>query len=332
MKQIIGLFTVVITGFILFSCRTGNTSKAHSSGKTAEIVIVTKDKDEWNDKAGMAIRDYFNQDYGVLPQSEPIFEVANVLLESFNNTSMFQAHHSIFIVEIDKNKLKPEIEIRKNVWAIPQRVILLSASSADELVNFFNIQKGIISKVFTDCEHERIVNFFYEFKNEAVAASLKKDFNINLEIPEGFYIAKESADFIWIRKETDKFSQGLMLYKYDYVDTAAFSVSRIISFRNVMTEEFVPGPTDGSFMKVSEEYMPVTSKKIDFNGLFAVETRGLWDLKNDFMGGPFINYTFVDEKRNKVITADGYIYAPNAKKRDLLMQMEAIIYTIKFVE
>ena len=85
-------------------------------------------------------------------------------------------------------------------------------------------------------------------------------------------------------------------------------------------------------MTVSEEYMPIISNKIDFNGKFAVETRGLWELENDFMGGPFVNYTLVDEKRNKVITLDGYVYAPNAPKRDLMIQMEALIYSLKFVE
>jgi hypothetical protein len=137
---------------------------------------------------------------------------------------------------------------------------------------------------------------------------------------------------MWIRKETPKISQGIMIYTYDFVDTIAFDVERIKSFRNSMTEEYIPGPSEGSFMKVSEEYMPVISNRIDFNGKFAVETRGLWKLENDFMGGPFVNYTLVDEKRNKVITLDGYVYAPNAPKRDLMIQMEALIFSLRFTE
>jgi hypothetical protein len=112
----------------------------------------------------------------------------------------------------------------------------------------------------------------------------------------------------------------------------AFDRARILSFRDVMTEEYIPGPSEGSYMITAIEYAPIITDRIDFNGLFAVETRSLWRLENDFMGGPFVNYTFVDERSNKVVTIDGYVYAPNKPKRDLLIQMEAIAHSIKFVE
>jgi hypothetical protein len=81
---------------------------------------------------------------------------------------------------------------------------------------------------------------------------------------------------------------------------------------------------------VAEEYSPIYSNPVDFNGRFAIETRGLWRLENDFMGGPFVNYTFVNEKNNKVVTIDGYVFAPNKPKRDLLIQLEAIAHSIAF--
>jgi len=159
----------------------------------------------------------------------------------------------------------------------------------------------------------------------------EKSFNFSLEIPSGFYVAKNSSDFAWIRKETKDNSQGIILYAYDFFDTLAFDQSRIIAFRNDITQEYIPGPSEGSYMIADDLHAPILSKKINFNGLFAVETRGLWKLEGDFMGGSFVNYTFVDEKRNKVITIDGYVYAPNKPKRDLLIQMESIAHSLKFV-
>ena len=50
------------------------------------------------------------------------------------------------------------------------------------------------------------------------------------------------------------------------------------------------------------------------------------------MGGPFLNYTFVNENTNKIISIDAYVYAPRTTKRNLLKQLEAICYTMKFVE
>ena len=150
-----------------------------------------------------------------------------------------------------------------------------------------------------------------------------------MAFPSGFYVAKKAPEFMWVRKETQHNSQGMIIYSYDFVDTMSFDRSRILSFRNSMTQEYIPGPTEGSYMVVAEEYSPIISKRTEFDKKFAIETRGLWRLEGDFMGGPFVNYTFVDEKTNKVITIDSYVYAPNAPKRDLMIQMEAIAHSFR---
>ena len=50
------------------------------------------------------------------------------------------------------------------------------------------------------------------------------------------------------------------------------------------------------------------------------------------MGGPLLNYTIIDEKRNRVITIDAYVYAPNVSKKKLMKELEAIAYTLKLVD
>jgi hypothetical protein len=67
---------------------------------------------------------------------------------------------------------------------------------------------------------------------------------------------------------------------------------------------------------------------VNFNGRYAIETRGLWRLVGDFMGGPFVNYVFLDEETNQMVMIDAFLYSPRRSKRDLLMQLEAIAYSI----
>jgi hypothetical protein len=50
------------------------------------------------------------------------------------------------------------------------------------------------------------------------------------------------------------------------------------------------------------------------------------------MGGPFMSLTQLDENRNKIITIEGFVFAPAHKKRELMRQMEAILYSIKIPE
>lgn len=332
MKLIKFLSLLLVFLFLLISCGDEKVPPPRSSGKTAEMIVATNNEVIWEGKVGETVREFFNQDYEVLPQIEPLFELANIQISKLNETKMFQAHHNILIIDIDENIAEPKLEARKDFWASPQRVINITAPSEGEFVRFFTEKKNAIYSILMDSEHERLIKTFRAFRDQDIVNKLSDNFKFTLEIPGGYYIAKQIADFAWIRKEAPNNSQGLIIYTYDFVDTLAFDKARIISFRNSLTEEYVPGPTEGSFMVVDEEYAPVISKRIEFNGMFAIETRGLWKVEGDFMGGSFVSYTFVDGKRNKVVTIDGYIYAPNKPKRDLLIQMEAIAHSLSFVD
>ena len=330
MKNSLAISLFVLISIVLISCGNDKSLLQKSSGKTAEILVVTENKAVWDGDVGQCIRNFFGQDYEILPQPEPLFDLVNIQIVDLNKSQLFQLHHNILIAQIDNKSSKPNLEIKKDYWSAPQCVLSITAPSDSSFVKFFNEKKQIILKFLTDTEHERLISTFKAFSEMNVQNEIQKNYKLSLVIPSGFYIAKKSADFAWIRKETDKNSQGLLIYTYPYTDTGAFDPERIISYRDTITKAYIPGPTEGSYMTVADEYVPPVSKRINFNGLFAVETRGLWRLEGDFMGGPFINYTLVDEKRNRIVTIDGYVYAPNAPKRNLLMQLEAIIYSLKF--
>lgn len=330
MKRPVLFPALLALSILVSSCgeQTKRGTSNRSSGKTAEMLVATNSETRWEGRVGDSIRAFFGRDYEVLPQSEPLFEMAHLPINKLIDNKMFRAHHNILIVEIDETAMENTIEARKDFWARPQRIINIKSPSEDAFATFFEQKKETIYKILMDSEHERLQKTFYTFRDRDIMTEINNHFGFTLEVPSGFYIATKKAEFMWIRKETKHNSQGLIIYTYDYLDTLAFDQARIISFRNTITEEFVPGPSDGSYMVVAEEYSPILSHSIDFSGLFAVETRGLWRLENDFMGGPFVNYTFVNEANNKVVTIDGYVYAPNKPKRDLLIQLEAIAYSI----
>ncbi len=58
--------------------------------------------------------------------------------------------------------------------------------------------------------------------------------------------------------------------------------------------------------------------------------RGLWRVMNDFMGGPYVSLAELDVKNQRVVVAFGYVYAPSKNKRNLINQVEAMIYSFKF--
>ena len=105
-------------------------------------------------------------------------------------------------------------------------------------------------------------------------------------------------------------------------------VNSITASRDTIGKKYIPGSKEGMYMITEAAYSPhIISTKL--NNLSAYETRGKWEVKNDFMAGPFINYTIVDKANNRLLVFEGFTYAPNAKKRDYMFELEAIIKTLK---
>ncbi len=62
---------------------------------------------------------------------------------------------------------------------------------------------------------------------------------------------------------------------------------------------------------------------------YAVLMKGLWTVVNDFMGGPFVLNVVLDQKNERVVYMMGYVYAPEGKKRNMMRQVESIIYSMQ---
>jgi hypothetical protein len=72
----------------------------------------------------------------------------------------------------------------------------------------------------------------------------------------------------------------------------------------------------------TEEMLKPEFREFEIGHRYFAQLRGLWKLENGFMGGPFISLS----------TVDGFVYAPGAKKREFLRQVETILYSLKLQE
>ena len=186
MRQISIFFSILISTLILLSCGGNEKSLSRkSSGKTAELIVATNNEDTWEGEAGDTIRKFFSQDYQVLPQSEPIFELAHIPESSLTNNKMFRAHHNILIVEIDEKAKKNSIEERKDYWAAPQRVIRIVSPSKDDFIGFFEKKKEAILDILMESEHERLINTFKSFPARDVNDEVAKEFYRFYVDPQG---------------------------------------------------------------------------------------------------------------------------------------------------
>lgn len=314
------LTTILLLFFLINSCKQQDT-KTTSSGKSGELVIVMTEQ-LWSSSVVDAIQSGFGREQYGLPQAESLFRLVSVNKHEFRG--LLLQHRNILIAEIEGSE--PQLRYQKNVWAQPQIVIRASAPDSMSLEILIATQADQIVEYFNREERARILAGYKKLHDKSVENAIEDEFNLKLTVPEGYYLATREPGFVWLRRENPDVSQGLLIYTRPYNDTSNVSKKEILAARDSITTLYIPGPEENSFMVTEMEY-PASFSPIEINEKYTIEMRGLWRTRGYFMGGPFINYSIIDNKNNRIITLDGFVFAPRFNKREYLRQLEAIIYS-----
>lgn len=295
------------------------------TGRAGEVVLVVN-APVWESESGRALGRLLTREHPALPQQEPMFDLVRIAHGAFSN--IFKTHRNILIVNVSGQFEDTRMVIRKNVWAKPQTVLEINAADAEALHSFITSQEERILEEFVTAERERIIEYNRQYERSSIRASLTEKYDVSLVFPPGYTLDVESEDFAWIGFETPRTSQGVFVYHYQYTDPETFTPEFLVSKRNEVLRNNVPGPLPNTWMTTEMEFFPEFSNFMDGDRYFA-KLRGLWRVENDFMGGPFVSLTTLDEERNRIITVEGYVFAPGDKKRNFLRQVEGIIYTLE---
>ncbi len=327
MKKFNILFLLCI---ILFqSCSDmGETMLPPSNGKLSHVLVVME-KNKWKYAPGDTIRATLRHFYSGLPQEEPIFDVSQIPKEALSD--IFRRNKNIILANISQNVKKSSVKIAYNRWASPQVIITIDAKNNAEFVKIYGKNSRKITEILLNTERERLVKTYTKLKEKLISQRLIEKYGIDLSVPSGFQIYHDTLNFMWIRRESSRLSQVLLVWDYPYKDTADLTANRLVGMRDSMTIKFIPGPVDNSFM-TTEKRFTFDFTEHTIKNKYIAEMRGLWKLEGYPMGGPFMSFSMVDEKRGKIITVDAFVYAGKQDKRNFIKQMEAILYSISFPE
>ncbi|HSV75979.1 MAG TPA: DUF4837 family protein [Bacteroidales bacterium] len=327
MKTLLFLLLVVLIG----SCRVERPTKPSATGRAGELLVVMSQK-HYEGLAGFAARETFSSNVPMLLAPEPMFDVIHIPEDNF--VELFQTHRHIFIASIGEEHQRAAIGITENVWSQPQMVIRVSAPNDSVFREVLLANAESFSDHFLSAERTRVVNANNTIPNREARQMVKEMFGFDMAIPEGFIIAVRGDNFMWVRRTgvREDLELGVLIASLPYRDpNVDFAHSTIQARRDSLTRRFIPGELPGSFMTTYPE-LPPQFREVNFNGHYAIEARSLWRVENDFMGGPFVNYTLVQPHNNRLLILDGFVYAPGEPKRDFMRQVEALIYSIRFPE
>ena len=326
MKRIVNhLFLAILVMVVFQSCSDEPVLHQNITGKANELVVVISDE-SWNGKPGELLRTTLAQQHIALPQNEPIFDLTNVPHAGFKK--IFRSTRNIIQTSISSNVESPGVIFKDDVWAYPQATVEIKAKNTAQFEELFNENSGKIISYFLSAEKERLTMNYQKYHERLVFNALNDSLGLTVTVPPGFAIARQKKDFIWVRYETPEISQGVVVYTFPYISDSTFTEKYLVAKTDSVLEINVPGPTAGSYMAIEKQIDQVLNI-FEHNKNYAVEMRGLWRLENDFMGGPYIALAELDASNQRVVVAFGYVFAPSKDKRNLLQQVEAMVYSLK---
>lgn len=296
------------------------------TGGAGEVLVVM-DSFNWENSAGDLLKDILMEEFDGLPQSEPLFDVIQITSASFDG--FYQFHRSIVLTTIESG-LEPRIRFRENVWAKPQIMIQLEASTGAELRQLISDNEERIQSFLVQYDRNRLMDIYKSSKDPAIQKEIATHHQVRLAIPRGYNLDFSTEEYTSVSIESPDLSQVIQVFDYPAQGPEDLTTAKLIEQRNHFTRTYIQGPREDSYMTISKMFLPIAFEMKN-NNMDVVELRGLWELENGFMGGPFISHSVYDAKRKRIITVDGYIYYPNQKKRVKIKQLEAIIYSMEII-
>lgn len=309
---------------LLASCSMNeNYVKPPATGKIGDLVVII-DKVHWDSEPGDSLRGIFSRPYPMLPQIEKTFNLLSMPYTAFNPS--MQLHRNIVMVNISKEYPLAKIMTQHDTWATPQIVVNIVGPDAHSVSTVMSEKKELLIDLFEQAECSRQSEIAVQYEEAPIRQSIEKAFNIRMYVPNGYTILTQKENFIWMENRTNRANQGIMIYSYPFTEDSTFTVKYLVNKRNAILHKFVPGQRDSSWMTTAKYPTPMLKIKKLKEQVYG-ELRGLWDVENDYMGGPFVSRSYVDRKENRIVTVEGYVYAPQSDKRDYLRRVEGVINT-----
>jgi Domain of unknown function (DUF4837) len=296
-----------------------------TSGKINTISVIIDDK-LWDGQVGDSIRNKFASPVLGLPQEEPIFTINQFPTKLFDGF-MNNCRNIIVIKKENQNAFS----IKENEFAKPQNVYYITGKTTASILEILEVNSAMIVNKIKQTEireNQRVIDTLL-FNT----SKIKTRFAIDLKVPNTFKSVYKTSRFVWLKKEITSGNTSLLLYQIPFTafnqkDDATSSITKI---RDSIGSLYVHGRVKNSRMITENAYAPYLSYTV-IDKRYAYETKGTWEMENDFMAGPFINYFILDNPNKRIIVAEGFCYAPSKEKRDLMFELEAIIKTIKFIK
>lgn len=319
-------FVLAAIIFMASSCRkTEDILLPASSGRPYEVMVVCTDV-VWQGIAGRALHKALDVDIPGLPQPESSFRISHITPSQLNQiTEIFR---NIIIININSDIYSTtKVHFKKNVYSSSQIIMHIDTPSEEDMALSMQHMGLKIVDFFNDVEFRREVSLLKERHSVKIAEDIKKKFGVNILLPSEVTYSKHGKNFMWVSNNTATAMKNFCIYTYHYRGGDILNRSSFIRMRDSILKTNIPGEEPNMYMHTNNQTVSTRLRKIGDRTYF--EARGLWEMENDCMGGPFVSHSTIDTTNHRVVVVEGFVYAPESKKRTLIRAIEGALYTFQ---
>ena len=326
MKKFGTLFLLLFI-FVL-SCKDKN-QKAYKPVSLGSIntVAVVMESHLWEGELGDKVREHFAAPILGLTWDEPRFTIDHMPQRVF--TGQTRHRRAVLFVSLDTVSVA---HVKSDLYASPQKVAVVKGRTKEEVMQNIDDKAEEMMAAFRNMEITVSQKRFERSLNQEKV--LEEKFNISLTMPSLYTVGKQEDNFVWIDMEIPKGNMNIIAYAmpWDSFSNDTTFVKDIVKMRDSIGKKYIPGPdipNKITYMSTEKAFAPYVFSA-EIGGKSAAEVRGIWEVHNYPMAGPFLTYIINDKENNRKLVIEGFTFAPATNKRDYMFQLEAILKTIKF--
>ncbi|MEX2456269.1 MAG: DUF4837 family protein [Balneolaceae bacterium] len=340
---------LVIALIILFIVSACNGDYRPQSFGNVDEVIVVMDSTQWNSETALAIEETFAKPMRTLPAAESSY---NLTFQDFRNNDeldrLREFKNVIFAAPVDEESnvgsfiralLSDDVEDRVrsgesfafprlDQWVRDQWALILTSTNDQELAEKIrNSEESLVDNLL-ELEFERRTENLYERGEQvALSDSLWDNHGWSVRMQHDYVQTVDTTNVVVFRRYLTENNRWMWAWWQDDVQEIDFvNKEWINATRDSLMEIYIRGERDESY--VTTEYSPsreILTKEMELDSrLKGFETMGTWRMTNDFMGGPFVNFTYYDPETERLFMVEYGQFAPSVSKRRFVRQFQTM--------
>jgi hypothetical protein len=325
------------------------TVKPNALGKINEIVVLTEDE-LWESPVQDTFDYYFGSAYPIMPRPEPLFDMRHFNLNELDMEPLRRELRTyVMLADLSQEDARSTKMVKSDIgnerfqkalageitttvgrdkWAKGQLIIYIIGKDRASLYDVIRDNYSAIARRINEHDKLPLSQKVYAAKaNIGLSNTIEQDFGIHIDVPNRYKraIYNPEDNIAWLRKDDKDYIMNIVVRKFPYRNQNQLSTENIKKLRNDYGRDYMSTSEAGSYMIINDEDLPVFDYTYDIDGKYTREIRGVWEMVNDYLGGPFATYVVLNEEKSEIIFVDTFIYAPGKDKRDMMQQLDHIV-------